>query len=48
VVAALTARGADASLAPSVQQLTAYTPADPIAARRRIADAVIAAGKHPF
>jgi alkylation response protein AidB-like acyl-CoA dehydrogenase len=48
VVAALTARGTDASLAPSVQQLTAYTPADPIAARRRIADAVIAAGKHPF
>jgi len=48
VVAALTARGADASLASSVQQLAAYTPADPIAARRRIADAVIAAGKHPF
>ena len=48
VVAALTARGADASLAPTVQQLTAYTPVDPIAARRRIADAVIAAGKHPF
>jgi alkylation response protein AidB-like acyl-CoA dehydrogenase len=48
VVAALTARGADASLAPTVQQLTTYTPVDPIAARRRIADAVIAAGKHPF
>jgi len=48
VVAALVARGADASLAPAVQQLTAYTPVDPIAARRRIADAVIAAGKHPF
>ena len=48
VVAALVARGADAALASSVQQLTAYTPVDPIAARRRIADAVIAAGKHPF
>jgi alkylation response protein AidB-like acyl-CoA dehydrogenase len=48
VVAALAARGADASLASTVQQLTAYTPVDPIAARRRIADAVIAAGKHPF
>ena len=48
VVAALAARGADSSLATTVQQLTAYTPVDPIAARRRIADAVIAAGKHPF
>jgi alkylation response protein AidB-like acyl-CoA dehydrogenase len=48
VVAALTAQGADTSLASTVQQLTAYTPVDPIAARRRIADAVIAAGKHPF
>ena len=48
VVAALTARGADASLSSAVQQLAAYTPIDPIAARRRIADAVIAAGKHPF
>jgi len=48
VVAALAARGADPSLASAVQQLTAYTPVDPIAARRRIADAVIAAGKHPF
>jgi len=48
IVAALTARGADASLSSTVQQLTAYTPVDPIAARRRIADAVIAAGKHPF
>jgi alkylation response protein AidB-like acyl-CoA dehydrogenase len=48
VVAALAARGADASLSSTVQQLSAYTPVDPIAARRRIADAVIAAGKHPF
>jgi alkylation response protein AidB-like acyl-CoA dehydrogenase len=48
VVAALTARGGDASLASNVQQLTAYTPTDPIAARRRIADAVIAVGRHPF
>jgi alkylation response protein AidB-like acyl-CoA dehydrogenase len=48
VVAALTARGGDASLASNVAQLGAYTPVDPIAARRRIADALIAAGKHPF
>jgi alkylation response protein AidB-like acyl-CoA dehydrogenase len=48
VVAALTARGADASLASNAAQLSAYTPVDTIAARRRIADAVIAAGKHPF
>jgi alkylation response protein AidB-like acyl-CoA dehydrogenase len=48
VVAALATRGVDASLASTVQQLTAYTPVDPIAARRRIADAVIQAGKHPF
>jgi alkylation response protein AidB-like acyl-CoA dehydrogenase len=48
VVAALTARGGDPSLASNTAQLSAYTPVDPIAARRRIADAVIAAGKHPF
>jgi alkylation response protein AidB-like acyl-CoA dehydrogenase len=48
VVAALSARGGDASLASNAAQLSAYTPVDPIAARRRIADAVIAAGKHPF
>jgi alkylation response protein AidB-like acyl-CoA dehydrogenase len=48
VVAALIARGGDPSLASNAAQLSAYTPVDPIAARRRIADAVIAAGKHPF
>jgi butyryl-CoA dehydrogenase len=48
VVAALMARGGDASLASNAAQLSAHTPVDPIAARRRIADAVIAAGKHPF
>ena len=48
VVAALTAHGADSSIASGVEQLTAHTPVDTIAARRRIADAVIEAGKHPF
>ncbi len=48
VVAALAARGADASLMASVRRLTTYVGADVIAARRRIADAVIEAGKHPF
>jgi len=48
VVAALASRGADASLASNVQRLTAYAPTDTIAARRRIAQAVIEAGRHPF
>src|SRR5258705_6105836 len=48
VVAALIARGGEPSLASHAAQLYAYTPVDPIAARRRIADAVIAAGKHSF
>jgi alkylation response protein AidB-like acyl-CoA dehydrogenase len=48
VVAALSSRGADASLAANVQRLVAYTPIDAIAARRRIAQAVIDAGRHPF
>jgi alkylation response protein AidB-like acyl-CoA dehydrogenase len=48
VVAALTARGGDPALADSVQRLTAQTPIDAIAARRRIADAVIETAKHPF
>ncbi|MBI3491648.1 MAG: hypothetical protein HY047_07710 [Acidobacteria bacterium] len=48
VVAALTARGADSSLAAGVRRLTTYAGADVIAARRRIADAVIDVGKHPF
>jgi alkylation response protein AidB-like acyl-CoA dehydrogenase len=48
VVAALEARGADGSLATGVRRLTLYTGVDVIAARRRIADAAIEAGKHPF
>ena len=48
VVAALTARGGDVSLAATAQRLSAHSGVDPIAARRRIADAVIEAGKHPF
>jgi hypothetical protein len=46
--AALTTAGADAEIAAAVQQLAASPPVDTITARRRIADAVIAAGKHPF
>jgi alkylation response protein AidB-like acyl-CoA dehydrogenase len=48
VAAALTAKGADSAIAPAVDRLTAHAPVDTIAARRRIADAVIEAGKHPF
>jgi hypothetical protein len=48
VVAALNARGVDASLASGVQRLAAYAGIDAIAARRRVADAVIAAGKYPL
>jgi butyryl-CoA dehydrogenase len=48
VVASLNARGADASLAASVQRLAAYAGIDAIAARRRVADAVIDAGKYPL
>jgi alkylation response protein AidB-like acyl-CoA dehydrogenase len=48
VVAALSARGADDSLACGVQKLVANAPIDAIAARRRIADAVIDAGKYPL
>jgi len=48
VVAALEARGVESSLAAAVQRLAAHSPIDANAARRRIADAVIAAGKHPL
>jgi alkylation response protein AidB-like acyl-CoA dehydrogenase len=48
IVSALTARTGDALLRPHVESLTRYAAADPIAARRRIAQAVIDAGKHPF
>jgi len=46
IVAALSARGADDSLACGVQKLVAHAPIDAIAARRRMADAVIEAGKY--
>jgi alkylation response protein AidB-like acyl-CoA dehydrogenase len=48
VAAALAARGGDASLGAAVQRLAAHPGIDVIAARRRIADAVIAAGKYPL
>jgi alkylation response protein AidB-like acyl-CoA dehydrogenase len=48
VVLALTARGADAALSAGVQSLAAYAGIDTIAARRRIADAVIEAGRYPL
>jgi alkylation response protein AidB-like acyl-CoA dehydrogenase len=48
VVAALTTRGVDASVAAGVPHLAAYPGIDAIAARRRIAQAVIEAGKYPL
>jgi alkylation response protein AidB-like acyl-CoA dehydrogenase len=48
VVAALATRGADRTLAEGVQHLAAYGGIDAIAARRRIANAVIEAGKYPL
>ena len=48
VVAALNAHGADASLADGVRRLAAYGGIDTIAARRRVATAVIDAGKYPL
>ena len=48
VAAALNARRADADLATNIEPLVAPVSFDAIAARRRIADAVIEAGKHPF
>jgi len=48
VIAALSARGADTTVACGAQRLVGHAPLDAIAARRRIAHAVIAAGKHPF
>jgi len=48
VVAALNAHNADASLAAGVQRLAACAGIDAIAARRRIANAVIDAGKYPL
>jgi len=48
VVEALAARGAASTLADGVKRLAAPPDFDVIAARRRIADAVIAAGKYPL
>jgi alkylation response protein AidB-like acyl-CoA dehydrogenase len=48
VVAALGTAGVEATLGASVLGLVRHDPVDAIAARRRIADAVIQAGKHPF
>ena len=48
VVMALTATGADGALGAGVQRLAAYAGIDAIAARRRIADAVIEAGRYPL
>ena len=48
VVAALAARGADTGLSKTIPCLTYHEPVDTIAARRRVADAVVQAGKHPF
>jgi hypothetical protein len=45
---ALAARGSGAGLADQLASIAAFAGVDAIAARRRIADAVIAAGKHPF
>jgi len=46
VVSALTSRGADAALQEAAGQLTAYAGIDRIAARRRVAAAVIEAGTY--
>src|SRR5262245_7087547 len=48
IAAALAARGAGARLLALVHQLATHAGIDAIAARRRIADAVIQAGRHPF
>ncbi len=48
IAAALAARGAGAPLVGLVHDLATHAGVDTIAARRRIADAVIQAGRHPF
>jgi hypothetical protein len=48
VTAALVSRGGDAAVAPAAQRLAAYPGIDAIAARRRIAEAVIQAGRYNF
>jgi hypothetical protein len=48
VVAALAARRADSGVAEGVERLASYGGIDAIAARRRIANAVIEAGRYPL
>src|SRR5262245_7216078 len=48
VIAALRGAGADDTVVCAAQRLLAHTATDTISARRRIANAVIEAGKHPF
>jgi hypothetical protein len=48
VAGAVSARSGDTSLADRVQVLSRHNGPDTIATRRRIAQAVIDAGKHPF
>jgi hypothetical protein len=48
VVSALTSRDAGLALADDTGRLAAYAATDRIAARRRVADAVIESGKYPF
>jgi alkylation response protein AidB-like acyl-CoA dehydrogenase len=47
-LAALLAEGVDSSIAGAAQRLASHPPVDSIAARRRIADAVIEAGRYIF
>ena len=47
-VAAIVANGGESSLTRTIPCLTFHEPIDTVAARRRIAEAVIQAGKHPF
>ena len=48
VATALVARGVDNAFAMNVQRLAIHAGVDVVALRRRIADAVIESGKHPF
>jgi alkylation response protein AidB-like acyl-CoA dehydrogenase len=47
-VAAIVANGGESSLTKTIPCLTYHEPIDTVAARRRVAEAVIQAGKHPF
>ena len=47
-VAAIVAKGGEPTLSKTIPCLTYHEPIDTISARRRIAEAVIQAGKHPF